>query len=443
MTIKFLRKLALLLLLAFTAPALNINLLQTANAQTKVTEFCRKLKALPGVVKVEQMKCDTNFKEKYLILLKQYIDHADTTIGTFTQRIFISHYSYDAPMVFVTEGYAADYADDKNYAEELTKLFHANQICVEHRYFGKSFPADTNWKYLTAANAAADHHHVVELFKTIYKKKWINTGISKGGETALIHRTYYPNDVDISVCYVAPLCFGVEDGRHEPFITKISTEADRTKVRNFQVEILKRKKKLMAMFDDYCTRNNFTFNLPKNQIYDFCVLEFSFAFWQWGYPVYLIPSSKASDKELFSELMDVSSPEYFSIEGSKSTLAFYIQAAKELGYYGYDTKPFEKYLTITSSKNYLSKIWLPKNYAVKFDSTLSKKVADYIANNDPKMIFIYGQFDPWSAASVTFSNKTNLFKAVCPGGSHATRISSLPFYLNVQVMDKLKKWLSD
>jgi hypothetical protein len=443
MTIKFLRKLTLLLLLAFTAPVLNINLIPLASAQTKETEFCKKLKALPGVVDVEQMKCDTNFKEKYLVTLKQFIDHTDTTIGTFNQRVFVSHYSYDAPMVLVTEGYTADYADDKYYVEELAKLFHANQICVEHRYFGKSFPADTNWTYLTEANSAADHHHVVELFKTIYKKKWINTGISKGGETALIHRAFYPKDVDISVCYVAPLCFGLEDGRHEPFITKISTEADRTKVRNFQVEILKRKKKLMAMFDDYCTRNNFTFHLPKNQIYDFCVLEFSFAFWQWGYPVYSIPSSKASDKELFSELMNVSSPEYFSVEGAKSTLAFYIQAAKEMGYYGYDTKPFEKYLTITSSKDYLSKIWLPKNYSVKFDSTLSKKVASFISNNDPKMIFIYGQFDPWSAAAVTFSNKVNMFKAVCPGGCHATRIHSLPADMKKQVMDKLTKWLND
>ena len=30
-----------------------------------------------------------------------------------------------------------------------------------------------------------------------------------------------------------------------------------------------------------------------------------------------------------------------------------MQAAKELGYYGYDIKPFKKYLTIKSSRDYL------------------------------------------------------------------------------------------
>ena len=40
-------------------------------------------------------------------------------------------------------------------------------------------------------------------------------------------------------------------------------------------------------------------------------------------------------------------------------LLFNVQAAKELGYYGYDTKPFEKYLTIKSSKNYMYRVMLP------------------------------------------------------------------------------------
>ena len=37
-----------------------------------------------------------------------------------------------------------------------------------------------------------------------------------------------------------------------------------------------------------------------------------------------------------------------------------MQAARELGYYGYDTKPFKKYLSIQPSKGYLHRLMLPE-----------------------------------------------------------------------------------
>ena len=69
---------------------------------------------------------------------------------------------------------------------------------------------------------------------------------------------------------------------------------------------------------------------------------------------------------------------------------------------------------------------MPKDYRVAFDKTISEKCAQYLKDNDPKMIFIYGEFDPWSAAAVSFGSKENMYKAICPGGSHGARISSLP-----------------
>lgn len=403
-----------------------------------------KIKALPGVLGVEALKCKPPFTEKYLIKLKQWNDHSDTTAGWFSQQVFLSHNSFAAPMVLVTEGYAASYAEYPNYTEELASLFNTNQICVEHRYFGKSVPDDKEWKYLTTANAAADHHRVTQLLKSIYKGKWINTGISKGGETALIHRTLYPDDVDISVCYVGPLCFSVEDGRHEPFIENIpGTQADRDKIKAFQTEVLKRRKKIFPMFKSYCEEKQYTFNLPLQEIYDYCVFEFSFSFWQWGWKPSSVPSEKASDKDLFEYLVRVCSPDYFANEGIESTRAFFIQAAKELGYYGYDTKPFEKYLKVKSAEGYLEKIFLPQGILFEFDSTISQKCVRFITDNDPKMIFIYGEYDPWSAAAVEFKDKKNMYKAVCPAESHAARIGSLPKTMKEEVTARVQRWLDE
>ena len=74
------------------------------------------------------------------------------------------------------------------HLEELCPILQANQLFVEHRYFGKSVPDSVTWQDLTVENAAADQHHIVQIFKKIYTQKWVSTGISKGGETALYHR---------------------------------------------------------------------------------------------------------------------------------------------------------------------------------------------------------------------------------------------------------------
>ena len=113
-------------------------------------------------------------------------------------------------------------------------------IFVEYRYFLESTPEPKDWQYLTAENSADDLHAITTAFKNIYPGKWIATGISKGGQTTLLYRTFYPDDVDISVPYVAPLCYGVEDGRHEPFLHKVSTPENRKIIEDFQLEVLKK-----------------------------------------------------------------------------------------------------------------------------------------------------------------------------------------------------------
>ena len=120
-----------------------------------------------------------------------------------------------------------------------------------------------------------------------------------------------------------------------------------------------------------------------------------------------------------------------------------MQAARELGYYGYDTKPFKKYLSIQSSKDYLHRLMLPEELKdMPFDKTLSRKIKGFLQKNDPKMIFIYGQNDPWTAAGVTWlKGKKNIHVFVEPGGSHRARIGTLPEEEKKQVMELINEWL--
>lgn len=415
-------------------------LLSASASSFAQTVLEQKINAISAIKEIRPLET-SEFSEKYVTYFTQPLDHRHPEKGSFRQRVIVSHVGFDRPTVIVTEGYGAAYALRSQYREELSKLLNANMIFVEYRYFLESTPEPKDWQYLTAENSADDLHAITTAFKNIYPGKWIATGISKGGQTTLLYRTFYPDDVDISVPYVAPLCYGVEDGRHEPFLHKVSTPENRKIIEDFQLEALKRKATLLPRFEKYCTEKNYSFRAPIEEIYDYSVLEYSFALWQWGTPISSIPATTASDDEIFSHLLAISEPGYFTADSPNAS--FFVQAARELGYYGYDIQPFKQYLSIQSSEGYLHRLMLPEELKdMPFDKTLSKKITKFLKKQDPKMIFIYGQNDPWTAAGVTWlKNKKNIHVFIQPNGSHLARINTLPEAEKAEVMELINEWL--
>lgn len=412
----------------------------TTTSLSAQSDLQQKLSEISAITEVKPLE-STVFPEKYVTYFTQPLDHRHPEKGSFRQRVIVSHVGYDRPTVLVTEGYGAAYALNPRYREELSKLLDANMIFVEYRYFLESTPEPKDWQYLTAENSAGDLHAVTTAFKNIYPGKWIATGISKGGQTTLLYRTFYPDDVDVSVPYVAPLCYAAEDGRHEPFLRKVSTAEDRKKIEDFQLEVLKRKATLLPVFEKYCLDKGYKFRAPIEEIYDYSVLEYSFALWQWGTPVSDIPAVTAPDEEILAHLLSISEPSYFTSDSGEAS--FFVQAARELGYYSYDIRPFKKYLSIKSSKGYLHRLMLPEELRdMPFDKTFSKKITKFLKENDPKMIFIYGENDPWTAAGVTWlKGKKNIHVFIQPGGSHRARINTLPDAEKEQVIALIKEWM--
>lgn len=411
---------------------------------TATEDISARLQTLPGISDVQPLESEA-YQQKYVMYIDQQTDPRHPEAGTFRQRVILCHVGLDRPTVIVTEGYFAEYALRPAYQDELSRLFNANVICVEYRFFGKSYPEPCNWDYLTVENSLYDLHHVNQTFRRLYQGKWLATGISKGGQTTMFYRTFFPDDVDVSVPYVAPLNKSLEDGRHEPFIAKqVSTAANRQHVQDFQLEVLKRKARLMPLFRKHCQEKGYTFRVPIEEIYDYVVLEYSFAVWQWGTPMDKIPNADASDEALFKSLIDQCEPDYFSEQTIYTS--FNIQAARELGYYGYDTKPFKKYLTIKSAKDYMHRVMLQDEFKdLKFDKTLYKKTRKFLKKNDPSMIYIYGGIDPWGASGVAglkfLRKKKNLKVFVLPEGSHSTRISSFPEPQRTEIINTIKQWI--
>ena len=162
--LKHLYLLGLLCLLTFSAAA-----------QTTLQD---KLKAISHITEIKPLE-SKEFAEKYVTYFTQPLDHDRPELGSFRQRVIVSHIGFDRPTVIVTEGYGAGYALYPRYREELSKMFNTNMIFVEYRYFLESTPEPRDWQYLTAESSADDLHAVVEAFKKIYPKKWISTGISR------------------------------------------------------------------------------------------------------------------------------------------------------------------------------------------------------------------------------------------------------------------------
>lgn len=409
----------------------------SANASNK--ELYQKLCTLKGVITVDSLPSDYS-TEKYVVTIRQPLDHKHPEKGSFTQRVVISHEGFDRPTVLVTEGYGGDYALNPRYRDELAGLFQTNTVFVEHRYFSGSVPDTVDWQYLTAPNSASDLHLITTLFKQIYPQKWISTGISKGGQTALIYRAFFPNDVDITVPYVAPVSRSAEDGRHEPFLNVVGDKKTRQAILSFQREVLKRRGEIIPLMEKFCMEKQLSFRISMNEVLDYCVLEYSFAFWQWGTPASQIPANSATTEVLFKHLTEISGPDYFAT--GQPTQAFFIQAARELGYYGYDIEPFKDLLFIRTAKDYLQRIMLPEGITIQFQPELYKKLTNFIATSDPRLIFVYGEYDPWTSVGITkLDGKKNMFVAIQPKGSHRARINTLPDSLRDKVIKTINLWL--
>ncbi|HRQ54458.1 MAG TPA: S28 family serine protease [Ignavibacteriaceae bacterium] len=404
------------------------------NNETSNSELYLWLKSLPDI-EVTAIKADNVFAEAYEIFITQPIDHNNPEGPKFKEQLFLSHVDKDKPMVIELDGYAVN-----NRTSELSRLLHCNQIMVEHRYFGESVPAPFDWKYLTIKQAADDHHKIIELFKQFYKGKWITTGISKGGSCAIFHRYFYPDDADVSIPYVGPLNTSIEDQRVYEWIKTVSTPDCREKVFNFQKLCFEKRDGLYPFFMKNAEDKKLTYNIVgAEKAYEYAVLEYSFAFWQWGRNnCSEIPNENSSLEEIWDHLLANGGVSYFSDDDIVEGYPFFYQCYTEFGYYAYETQQFKDYLKFADGH---TPFFIPSGSNPIYNPKLLKDINWWAMNNAKNFIFIYGGNDPWTAPGVCLSGKTNSLKMVNPSGSHSTRIKNFSKDDKELIYSRLEQWL--
>ncbi|MBR5963931.1 MAG: aminopeptidase [Bacteroidaceae bacterium] len=409
------------------------------------------LYALPGVSSVQTLQSEDNIAKR-LVMFEQPVDANDASKGTFLQRIVLKHRGFDRPTVIVTEGYSNEYALHPRYTEELSDLLEANTLMVEHRYNGASSPliqrglegkeqySSTLWEYLTVENSAYDYHHIRVAFGEIYPRKWFSTGISKGGQTALFYRVFFPDDVVANVSYVAPLNKAIEDGRHETFLQQVGSDEVREKLLAYQRATLKHREEIVPMLERYSQSSDYEFRVPADEVFDLMVLEYPFAFWQWGDDVSTVPDEDADAETLWGSLRSKCEPNYFS--RNTPYTPFNVQAMREIGYYGYDVSQLEGLLVRPTYEGYMRRVMIQEDLDfIEFKGDLYERCQQFLREKDIPAMFIYGEVDPWSATRVVLpGKKKRMYVFIQPEGSHRTRIATMPDDTRKKILRILKKW---
>lgn len=411
-------------------------LLISLSLNAQESQLYKFLKAIPGA---EVVKSDSSvWSEYYTVMLPQPLDHKNPEGEKFLQRIFVGHRGYDRPTVMETEGYGAEWMNGF-LVDEPADILGANQIYVEHRFFGASVPKEMKWEFLTAEQDAGDYHAIRLLFGEIYKGKWVTTGVSKGGQTTIEYKVYYPDDVDASIPYVAPVNYRKLDKRIDKHFKKVGTEECRDHIKQIQDYLLQNKSKTLPLYEAMCKQQGYSFKIMDSEsAFDYSVLEFPFSFWQYTADCSVLPDVKtAGPEKMVRFLVRIVNPYWYTESADAFAPANY-QFYTQLGYYEYNEWPFRRYL---KHKDYSNSAFVPVSSNAKWDPSYIRKLKKFMKSDPENMIFIYGECDPWGATGAIVKPGSKSLKEVLKGGTHGAVIRSLDPTQQEEVDKALEKWL--
>lgn len=427
--------------LVFSGLLFSILFLFSCHREEPQPTLLERLDQIPGV---HATAIDTlpGFQQTFLVYIRQSLDHQDKWKWAFQQMFYLSFRSEDAPTVFYTSGYGVK----NNYESEPAALLQANQVLMVHRYFPNAYPSllkvppNEFWSYLTIAQAAADQHEIRERLREILPGKWVSSGASKGGMTALFYRYYYPADVEATIAYVAPLMERPEDRTLNDYFYRIGTDACREKLLVLQREFLRRRAALLPLVHAHALQMNYSFTVfSEEQAFEYAVIDYPEAFWQYkpAADCASIPGPEAPDQVLFDHLADVSSFYEYSDAGYYYYQPLFYQAFTEIGYCAYMYEHLAGLLQAVPAPTY--RVFAPRGVEMTFRPEVMGAVLPWLRHQGERIIYIYGENDPWTAAALYPDQRLDVVHVVQPGANHSVQIRDLD--QKGLVIAALERWL--
>jgi hypothetical protein len=410
----------------------------TAAFDCQATTLTEKLSCIKGLTFLEVPDSGVPGYRRFNMSIAQPADHFAKSDKQFQQRLVLWHRDEAAPTVLFTTGYQLGRG-----LSEPTRTLAANQITYEHRFFESSTPDDQAAETLTIKQAAADAHRIVELLRPLYRARWLNTGGSKGGMTSVFHRRFYPCDVDATVAYVAPIAEGLNDPAYSEFLKTVGgTEyvTCRDDIVKAQRSALTRRDELLPLIPATLTFSA----LGKETAFEFAVVDTFFAFWQYTDPrnpsagCTSVPKPDAPADELFAFIDRHGTLSNNSDADLKSYRGYWIGAAKELGFPTSNLQTLSDLLKF--EKDYTSASYAQGTYV--YDPAPQNDVTQWVKREATQMLFIYGEFDPWSARIYDPDSTKDNLRLFVAKGNHSARIAQLAPNDQAAALQSLDRWMN-
>lgn len=406
-----------------------------AGPDARPLDIAERLAAIDGMRVVEEATEEAGYR-LFLLHYRQPADHDDPGAGTFEQYLTLLHRDEAAPFVLGATGYH-NYLHD--YPLELTRMFGANQLSVEHRFFADSRPDPVDWSLLTIEQAAADHHRIIEALRPIYTGRWVSTGHSKGGMTSIYHRRFYPGDVDATVAYVAPISFGAPDYDYDAFFDDVIPGACNQAIHDAQRAMLERRDDLLPRFASDGAAEGYTYDtVGVEAAFEGAVSGIEWAYWQYLHVSLCdqVPSPTASDGQLMDFLAYASGVSSGSDQSIARFQPYYVQAEVELGYPGTLDPHLENLLVAEPAGSYL-----PADLDATFDPAAMQDIDAWVRAEGRTLMFVYGQYDPWTAGAFELGAAADSHSYTVAEGNHSARIAQLAAGDQAEALATLERWL--
>jgi hypothetical protein len=389
-------------------------------------------------IKVSEIYTKDGFLACFKIMVKQPVDHADTKQGFFYQKVFLSHKSVDEPMVMSINGYVSA----TNQISDWTSVLDANQIYIEHRYFGESRPDTMNYTHLNISNTTKDLHRIREIFGEIYTKGWLSTGISKGGLTALSYRYFFPKDVDATIALSTSVKTTKCDSSFFHYIDSLNViQGCKKELEAFQKTLLSHKEEVIPHLENYLHPAGREFSqLGLKAIYEIAVLEIPFSIWQNGNGCSSIDYSITDPKELFEEMKSSLHGWFLTDEVFNRINPYHYQALTELGHYCYPVTRFSKLLESDFEK--LTPVQTIPGIKISYSNQSMLQIKTWAESEGNQIIYISGGDDPYSKHRVVPSKSLDAKSFILEGKNHnQVHTSNLNKDTLRKIMETIMEWI--
>ena len=400
-----------------------------------------RLERGPGLTIVDDVPLGDGYRF-FRLVFSQPIDHDNPQRGSFSQRLTLLHVDKTLPMVLHTTGYGLL---DFPFRAEPTLVIGGNQISVEERFFVPSQPIPADWSTLTIRQAAADHHRIVDAFRTIYTKRWLSTGHSKGGMASVYHRRFYPNDVDGTIVYgAANDVDDVEDSAYTNFFLGVGTDpACRQALTDLQNAVLGARRDALLGELGALEAAGLTFDQTlgsSDRALEVLVTDLPFLFWQFhGQSLCAsIPATTAPDADIVAFIDGVAGFIFYTDQLIAPFVPYYVQAGTELGYPSPSDAQLVglRYPGINQPRSFV-----PTAIPLAFDPAAMPDIDGWVRIQGSKLLFVYGERDPWSAEPFRFGPGTSdSFRYTAPGANHSASLNQLTPLDAQAAVATLQRW---